>query len=194
MTSKVQALLNKIFPPNVAIARVNVDSIRTRKTTVLILVDKAYKINPSLKRSAFETVSAAVGYDRSRGDKIVMKSVPFRMTGLAQVQSLEGKKLASLLSLPTLKKIYRKYGRESAIAIAVLFMLLLFSMFRSLGRGKKQSTVESPAPRAVPAIEEEEQEEEEEGVPIVDKMKELAAQNPEVVAQLIRSWVEGEGA
>jgi flagellar M-ring protein FliF len=195
MTNKVQSLLNNIFPPNVAIARVNVDSIKTRKTTVLIMVDKAYKINPSLKRSAFETVSAAVGYDRGRGDKIVMKSVPFRMTGLAQVQSLEGKKLASLFSLPTLKRIYRKYGRESAIAIAVLFMLLLFTMFRSLGRGKKQAPAAIPAPRTIPAKEEEEpEEEEEEGVPIVDKMKELAAQNPEVVAQLIRSWVEGEGA
>ncbi len=189
LTSKVQSLLNKIFPPNIAIARVNVDSIKTRKTTVLILVDKSFKMNPSIKKSAFETVSAAVGYDRGRGDKIIMKSVPFRVGGPVQAQALGEKKL-ELFTLATLKTIYRKYGRESAIAITVLFVLVLFSMFRSLGKGKGGRTVEE-APEEAPAIEEEQQEE---GIPIVDQMKELASRNPELVAQLIKSWVEEEGA
>jgi flagellar biosynthesis/type III secretory pathway M-ring protein FliF/YscJ len=188
LTSKVQSLLNKIFPPNVTIARVNVDSIKTRKTTVLILVDKAFKMNPSIKKSAFETVSAAVGYDRGRGDKIIMKSIPLRTAGPVKAQSLGGKKLA-LFTLSTLKTIYRKYGRESAVAIAALFVLVLFSMFRSFGKGKKRPRVEEIHEEA-PVIEEEE----EEGVPIVDQMKELASQNPELVAQLIKSWVEEEGA
>jgi len=189
LTGKVQTLLNKLFPPNAAIARVNVDSIKTRKTTVLILVNKTYKMNLSIKKAAFETVSAAVGYDRSRGDKIIMKSVPFRAEVPLNVNAFEGKKLA-LFTLSTLKTIYRNYGRESAIAIVVLFVLVLFSIFRLFGKGNKQHPVEEIRKKE-PAKEDEE--EDEDDVPIVDKMKDLAMQDPELVAQLLRSWVEKEG-
>jgi flagellar biosynthesis/type III secretory pathway M-ring protein FliF/YscJ len=185
LTSKVQSLLNKLYPPNITIARVNVDSISTRKITVIILVDKTFKINQVLKKSTFETISAAVGYDRTRGDKIIMKSVPFRSAGIT-VPAVREKERPGIFTLATLKTVYRKYGRESAVVIAVLFLLILFLMFGSFRRGKKEY-----------AIEEERREEEaavEEGIPIVDQMKDLASKDPGLAADLLRSWIEQEGA
>ena len=187
LTGKVQSLLNSMFPPGVAVGRVNVDSIKNRKTTVLIMVDKSYKMTSTMKRSALETVSATVGYDKGRGDKIIMKVVPLRTVVTASSQALEGKKMAKYI-LATLRTIYRKHGRESAIAIGALFVLVLLMMVRSFGKGKKRQPVE-----VTPIVEhpkEEEEQVEDEGVPIVDRMKELASRDPELVAQLIRTWVE----
>ena len=184
LTSKAQSLLNKMYPPNITIARVNIDSIKTRKTTVIILVDKTYKINKELKQATFDAVSATVGYEKGRGDKIILKSVPFRSTGSSQASSMAEKKPAAV-TLSMLKTIYRKYGRESAVVIIVLFVLLLVLIFGLFGRGKKEHRVEE-AP--------EEETVKEEDVPVVEQMKDLASKNPEMVAELIKTWVEREGA
>ncbi|MFH1710066.1 MAG: flagellar basal-body MS-ring/collar protein FliF [bacterium] len=188
LTSRVQSLLNKLYPPNITIARVNIDSMKTRKTTIIILVDKTYKITQDLKKSTFETISAAAGYDKTRGDKIIMKSVPFRSAGTVPIPAVTRKGTSAAITLSALKAIYRKYGKESAIAIIVLFLLVLFLIFRLFRKGKKEDLAEAPRE------EEAAMEAEEDRVPIVDHMKDLASQNPEFAAELIRSWVEQEEA
>ena len=193
LTNKVQSLLNKIYPPNITIARVNVDSIQTRKTTVIILVDKKFKMDPVVKKTTFDTISAAVGYDKTRGDKIIMKSVPFRSTGITGAFGKMGGKNQELFSpstLTALKTIYRKYGRESAIAIVVIFVLAVFSMFGLFGGGKKRMPAEEISSEP---LQEEDQGEREEDIPIVNQMKDLASRNPKFAADIIRSWL-GEGA
>jgi len=186
LTSKVQSLLNKIFPPNVTIARVNVDSIINRKITVIILVDKTFKMNKAVKKATFETVSASVGYDKGRGDKIIMKSVPFRSTGPAQATSVTGKEQPSFFTISNLKALYRKNGRASAIVIVALLFLFLLSIFRSFGGRRKERAEESAAVEETEAAEEE--------VPVISQMKELASKSPELVAELIKTWVKQEGA
>jgi flagellar biosynthesis/type III secretory pathway M-ring protein FliF/YscJ len=186
LTNKVQSLLNKIYPPNITIARANVDSIQTKKTTVIILVDKKFKMDPAVKKTTFDTISAVIGYDKARGDKIIMKSVPFRSTGITGASNKAGINSADLFSLSTLKTIYRKYGRESAIAIVVLFVLVVFSAFGLFGGGKKEMPVEEVRPEPL-------QEENEAEIPIVNQMKDLASRNPKFAADVIRSWI-GEGA
>ena len=85
---------------------------------------------------------------------------------------------------------YRKYGRESAIAIIVLFILVVFSMFGLFGGGKKQVPAEEINPE--PA-QEEKQNVNEEDIPIINQMKDLASRDPKSAADIIRSWL-GEGA
>ncbi len=198
LTNKVQALLNKIYPPNVTIARVNVDSIQTRKTTVIILVDKTFKMNPSVKKATFETISAVVGYDKDRGDRIIVKSVPFRSAGAPTASSLVGGIKLNAFSLSSIKNIYRKYGRESAVAIVVIFILAVFSMFGMFGSASRprqpkggqagvREKEELPEVQAEPILEGREEE-----IPIVDQMKDLASRNPKFAADIIRSWL-GEG-
>jgi len=185
LTGKVQSLLNKMYPPNITIARVNVDSIRARKITVIILVDKKYSVDQSLKKSTFDAISAAVGYDKKRGDRIIMKSVTFHAAVPSEVAQKTAEK-KQVLSLDALKQVYRKLGRQSAIVIAVLFLVLLLMVF-SLFRGGRTRSVEAKAPEV------EEQETKEEEIPVISQMKSLAAQKPEQAAEIIKSWVAEEG-
>lgn len=189
LTSKVQSLLNKMYPPNVTIARANVDSLKTRKTTVIILIDKKYKIDPALKKSTFETVSAAVGYDKTRGDTIIIKSVVFRAAGPVQATTKLGA-IEQVFDLATLKQLYRKFEKQSAIIIVALALLLFFLIIGLFMRGGKEApaeTIEVPAP-----VEEEVVAKEEE-VPVVDQMRTLAAHNPAQAAEIIKTWIAEEG-
>ncbi len=188
LTSKVQSLLNRMYPPNKTITRVNVDSLKGRKVTVIILVDRKFRLSKDLKKSTFDVVSAAVGYDKNRGDKIIMKSVTFRATGpAATFEKTEAGQ--SIFSLAGLKALYRKLGKGSAyaiVAVFAIFLLLMFSMFRG---GRK----EAPAPMPEVSAAQEEEETAPGQIPIVAEMMERAARNPQQVANLIKTWVEEGG-
>lgn len=185
LTSKVQSLLNKMYPPNITIARVNIDSIKNRKTTVIILADKSYKISRDMKKSTFETVSAAVGYDKGRGDKIIMKSVTFHAAVAAlPAQALKEEKESPAMALA--KKVYRKFGRQSAFAIIALFLLIIFSISRLFRRKERKEAAPEETAAEEAAAEGE--------LPVVEQIKGLATKDPELAAQLIKSWLAEEGA
>jgi flagellar biosynthesis/type III secretory pathway M-ring protein FliF/YscJ len=190
MTSKVQSLLNKLFPPNTTIARVNVDSLRAKKITVIILVDKTFRMTKDLKASTFDTVSAAVGYDKSRGDKIIMKSVTFRSAGTSASYSKQPAQ-TDLFTLENAKKLYRKMGSRSAYAIVGVVVIFLFLLI-SIARGGKKPQPSLPQTE-IPAPVEEAEAQESNEVPIVTEMIGLASQRPTQVAELIKRWVEEEG-
>jgi len=190
LTSKVQSLLNNIFPPNITISRVNLDSLQRRKTTVIILVDKKFKVSSAIKRTTFDAVSAAVGYEKNRGDRIIMKSVTFRAAGMPQVtKKTEAAKPSALIT--ALKSVYRKYGGGriifAGIILAVVMLSLLFAVLRSATR----SSIPSEQPPAETELERGEKEEE--IIPVVEQMKASAVQNPAQVAELIKTWLAEEG-
>ena len=190
LTSKVQSLLNSMYPPNVTIARVTVNSITSRKTSVIILVDKDFKLSPSLKNATFDTVAAAIGYDKNRGDKITLRSVPFRSTGPVPATITPSQRRADAWGkiIQAAKAVYRRMGVYSAIAIIVLPILVLIFVIAMLPRGGERPQMEAPPAEEAPFTEAAE-----EGIPVVEQIRGLAAQRPDQAARIIRSWLTGEG-
>ena len=195
LTSRVQALLNRMYPPNITIARVTINSVSSRKTSVIILVDKNFKLSPSLKNSTFATVAAAISYDKNRGDTITLRSVPFRSTGPvpATVTPVQERNRAWGKIIQAAKAVYRRTGKYSAIAIIGLPILVLIIIIAMLPRGgARQMPEAAPAPVQESAAAEE-AETAEAGIPVVEQIRGLAAQRPDQAARIIRSWLTGEG-
>lgn len=185
LTSKVQSLLNRMYPINAVIARVTVNSAKNRRTSVIILVNKDFRISPELKRNTFDTVAAAIGYEKDRGDRIMLKSVLFRSTGQVQPTPAKEEGMSDVMFAKAkdyAKKVYRKVGMYSAIAIIAVPIIILMFLISLIGGGRKESALEAAA-----AGEEAELGEGGE-IPIVEEIKTLAAQRPEVAAEIIRSW------
>ena len=199
LTSKVQSLLNKLFPPNITISRVNIESAASRKMTVIILVDKKFSISKELKRSTFETVAAAVGYDKTRGDKIVMKSVKFHAAGQPEQPQAKIEKEKQSFVITALKWAYRKFGiGKMALAVLVFIILTMISLLMLLRPAKKQampserSMTETPKAEGAEEVVEGTVPAEEENIPVIEEMKVSATQSPEKVAELIKEWLAEE--
>ncbi len=94
LTGKAQELLNRFYPPNSVIIRVGVEivpakenEIRARELKIkrleaVILVDNRVELSPKLKQATFSTAAAAIGYDKKRGDRIILQMVPFHLATL----------------------------------------------------------------------------------------------------------------
>ena len=172
LTSKVQSLLNRIYPPNVTIARVSINSVSSRKTSVIILVDKNYKLTRELKNTTFDTVAAAISYDKNRGDKITLRSVPFRNAGPVQATTQSGQRgnAAWAKIRQAAKAVYRRTGMYSAIAIIALPIVLLIIIISFLPGGRSDDVTEAAPPvEEAPAAEGEGAGE----IPIVEHIREF---------------------
>jgi flagellar biosynthesis/type III secretory pathway M-ring protein FliF/YscJ len=198
LTSKAQAILNRIYPPNTVMVKVSVDSIKDMRTTVVVLLDKRFNLTNDIKSTTIDTLSAAVGYDAARGDKILIKRTTFRTVtqGSATVSSVNKLSSIDLSQVKSIaKKIYRKYGRVGASAVIIIPVIILLLLFRMLFSPKRPARVVSPTPReettsvqseeGVPTEESAQNEE----IPVVEEMRTLASQSPDQAANLIRQWI-----
>lgn len=197
LTSKAQAILNRIYPSNIAMVKVNIESLKNKRTTVIVLIDKSFKITNDVKSTTIDIISAAVGYDKARGDKILIKRTTFRnVAPAATMKNLTSPDLGQLKALA--KKVYKKYGRVGASAVIIIPVIILLLLFRMILSPKKPSKVEtireeaSPIqPEASSLTEEISQNEE---IPVVEQMRNLASQRPDQAADLIKQWItEGNG-
>jgi flagellar M-ring protein FliF len=190
LSGKAQEILNRFYPPNSAIVKVDTDMAgsKIKKLTAIILIDNRVDVNPNLKQATFKSVAAAVGYNSKRGDKIVVQKVPFHLaTPPPEVikgevdKAVPPRNLARLPSIPFswLKNIGWIIG-----LIATVFILVFLA--RSLRRGKPEyvpaQEMPLPTPAAAPGLGREKN-------TAVESIKAAVERNPEKIAELLRNWL-----
>ncbi len=214
LTSRVQTLLNKFYPPNTAIVRVNVElgnkGLRPegtqpegnpettkpgptiKKITVIVLIDNKYELTKSLKRSTYDTIAAAVGYNRDRGDRIILRRVPFRYAVPLQPPTV--KKVPEVSRVAALQRLLTREGLEQALAkvgprnliygATGAFAAIIILLFLRKVLGGKPPQIEVP---------EEEIKERREGPALaIEEVRKIVDTDPERLAGIIERWLSEE--
>ncbi|HTY12839.1 MAG TPA: flagellar M-ring protein FliF C-terminal domain-containing protein, partial [Candidatus Omnitrophota bacterium] len=197
LTAKIQDLLNQFYPPNGVITKVSLDfgtpakgktsnlKIKSNSESlvqpiklikVFVLVDNRVNLTAKLKKNTYQTVSEVVGYDRKRGDKIILKKVPFHYATTPPVP----KKPKSLVQMIPIRS-------TMVLAIFTLAALVLVLIVLYLMRPRKEKTMpfeDRLEPSAAPS--------ESEAGSVIDEIKNLAGNDPERIANLLKKWLTEE--
>ncbi|MCX5750694.1 MAG: flagellar basal-body MS-ring/collar protein FliF [Candidatus Saganbacteria bacterium] len=218
LEGRSQSLLNRFYPPNSVVIRVNVElanadvakvtgndknkelppdfTLRVKRITAIVLVDNLFNLTEQMKEDTFSTVSAAIGYNHVRGDRIELRKVPFRyavpppteMSGkVSKVVTADTKQVPSLLA-----KLSQSLIVVLSVLIAAIILILIVVMRRS-------SKVALPKESAFTSEENTEVKQEEvsstqeetsaKGSGMLNVMKRMAEENPEKIANLLKVWL-----
>ena len=165
------------------------EKIKIKRMTVIVLVDNRFNMTKALKKTAVETITGALSCKPKRGDKIIIRQVPFHyatayQSGIVQKPpSFMGSRRPLFGSHIDIFKDKGIIFWASAAFIAVVFLFLR----RRRGQGRKEKAVsQKPV-----------QPEGEQGQrpSAVDNMRSAVAHSPEKVASLLSKWLtEEEGS
>lgn len=197
LTGKAQEILNRFYPLNSAIVKVNVDvknstntsykSLKIRKITAIILVDRRVSLSQELKQSTFKAVAAAIGYDRKRGDRIVMQKVPFHVAA-PPPEVVKGEVEKALpprqkAAAPVLPAFPAGWTRNIIWIIGgIAALLLVLTVARLFRREPALRMEEEPIPARERTVAPER-------VSAVENLRNMTAEDPERVAEMLRNWL-----
>jgi flagellar M-ring protein FliF len=196
LNAKAQEILNTLYPLNSVIVRVTVElgkpqsypiaklKIRTdstflvqpiKKIKAVILVDDRVILTGKLKDNTYQIVAGAIDYLPRRGDRIIIKRVPFRST-LPFPEKVQAPKLALKIILPN----YSYW-----IGGGVLLLIFVWFLRRMRKRPvvipfEKEEVPSRPAPT------------ESEAANTIGEIKNLASREPQKLANLLRKWLTEE--
>jgi flagellar M-ring protein FliF len=243
LSSKAQLLLNKFYPPNTAVVKVNVELgtpkieyvpetvkvgtqkkevrlkakeiVTLRKLTAVVLVDKRLDLTQKLKKDTYAAVAGAIGYDRSRGDTITLRRVPFRLAEAPPGKTPSKKKGVSLPFkltvdfsniISALRRLVDKARAYPIVDKAVSFILGQKNLGKILGgifgflfiifilrrifrrRGAEEEYEISDETEAGSSADRG-------GVASsLNEARSMAESNPESIANLLKSWLSEEAA
>lgn len=196
---KIEDLLAKFYPPKSLTVKLDLDlgdpskkakvktflkikvdgdlfSTPIKKINVLILVDNRIELTRGLKKVTFNTVAAAIPYDRARGDRIILQKAPFHYAMPEAEISKEMEKM-----LPKEKGFF---SLTTLLYIAVIG-IIIFAIWRIFIR-KKPSGLVKEIPEEKMLFEEEEKEVD------LNDLKTMAQKQPEKIAALLKSWLTEE--
>lgn len=221
LSSKAQTIVNRFYPPNSILVKVNLEiedykapnkskkaappSKKTetelfnesiKKMTVIILVDNRFNLTEQLKKTTTDMVSSALPYYRLRGDRIVIRQVPFHYATAAKSEVLAKGE-------PSSESVSGKrsgYGWKESIAVSfslfkrvnpiVLWgvggFFVLYILVRTFRRGRRRRPQAGNLQKAVPI-------QKKPAVPsAVDQVRNAVSRSPEKVAKLIEKWLTEE--
>jgi flagellar M-ring protein FliF len=168
--------------------QINTPAGDIRRLSVAVMVDKAYidTIADGIK-SLEELVKNAVGFDETRGDTVVVRTVPFYLPEEEPVTLID--KILALLE--------RHLGLlVSTFLITLFFLIFGVPVMRMLTRRPESEAQETP--EALPEGEEAPEALPDYGADVRpidrDQALQLARQDPEKTINLLRSWIEEEVA
>jgi flagellar biosynthesis/type III secretory pathway M-ring protein FliF/YscJ len=205
LSGKAQEILNRFYPPNSAIVRVNVElknsnkgkefiksKLSIGKITAIILVDNRVDITKTLKESTFKAVAAAIGYNRKRGDRIVLQKVPFHLA-TPPPEIIRGEVEKALpprprVEMPALPALPAGWLRNTLWLLGGLggffIIVMIFRLFRRPGQRPEAARAErrAAAPRPAEPISREK-------MMAIESIKSAAERNPERMAEMLRNWL-----
>ncbi|MFA6431465.1 MAG: flagellar basal-body MS-ring/collar protein FliF [Candidatus Margulisiibacteriota bacterium] len=199
LSGRAQELVNRFYPINSIIVKVGVrlkpsktietdrKMLKVAKIYAVVLIDNRLALDNKLKKATYSTVAAAIGYNKARGDKIVLQKVPFHLATnnignqpapKVNQPSKIGRIIAGIFTMPIIL-----YG-----GIAIIVILIILVIVKAIsGRGEKeflpreeQSSQPNFAP--APAMNREKN-------PILEQVRGAAESNPQQVAELLKSWL-----
>jgi len=196
LSGKAQELLNRFYPINSVIVRVATEilpakdeelrakTVKVKKLKVVILVDNRLDLTWELKQATFTTVAAAVGYQKKRGDRIILQKVPFHLATASPevVAKVERRK--------PLMPIKIEMGTVVWWGGAAVSVLVLMWIIRLVRRRREPVAVEEMGemvPETGPTVARER-------ISALDQVRTMVERNPEKVAELLRSWLTEGGA
>ena len=188
LSGKAQELLNRFYPINSVIVRVVAEvkpakdaeivsqDLKIKKLNAVVLVDNRVEFNPNLKQATYTTVAAAIGYNKKRGDTIILQRVPFH---LATPPLGMLKKEVPPPAPRTIQAVPSYFWLGGGVMLGLVVFWLLNMLFRGRGEtGAAISGVPSPAPSFA-----------RERVSALDQVKMAAEQDPERIAELLKKWL-----
>ena len=204
LTAKVQDVLGQFYPPNGVIIKVVVEfgmpegvikgkiiekaaKLKIKANSeifdqpikmikVFVLVDDRVPLIDKLKKNTYQTVSEVVPYNSGRGDRIILKKVPFHYAVTPPFVREITPPVKWYASLSFALVVF-------AFALAtILLILIVFLLFRP--KKEKKMPFESRAIEEAPAAPSET-----EAMSIIDEIKKTVNVNPERIANLLRKWL-----
>lgn len=190
LSGKAQELLNRFYPTNSVIVRVRVEikpakeieikasELKIKKLEAVVLIDNRVDLTKKLKEATYTTVAAAIGYDKKRGDKIIIQPVPFHLAApIAPPPKPEVKKAVSLSFL--------WWG--ALFAGGVVILLLAIRIVKNWS-GRRMTAAEEllpmesapETPAAAPPREKGQ---------TLERLRQQAENNPERIAELLKNWL-----
>lgn len=208
LAKKIQDILNSFYPKNSVLVKasvyfgrsLNLEKITTLKIKsdntvlsepikmikIIVLVDKKIKLSSAMKKITYQTVSEAIPYDRRRGDRIVIKRVPFRYA-LPEFEEevekeLPGKKIPIAFKLPKINFM------PWVIFAGAGLLIILITIRYVRGRGKKKKKGPQPFEEGI-SEEEKKIPSEEEAALTIGQIKKITAEDPQKLANLLKKWL-----
>jgi len=200
LSSNCQKLLNRFTSPNSVVAQVNVEfgkpsgknakitrlkisdetgnvTAQIKKITIVVLIDKKLKLTTELKKNIYKTLSVAVPYDRRRGDRVVIRQVPFRQ--MAFTKDTFTSEVAPIATSKDDKG--PNYFMLIVFGTAVIFTVVIFFVIKARSNRELPYVPEQAIAGKPPTAEE--------ATDSVLKIKEMAETDPEKVANLLKQWL-----
>jgi flagellar M-ring protein FliF len=171
-----------------------------KKLSVSVLLDG--QLDDATTSTITKAVTAAAGLDTTRGDSVVVASLPFD-----QSASVAEQKAAEESSK---RELYTGVAKGAMVVVSLLVvMLLVRSLIKGLTRdpnaprkvkGKKVKGKDEPlelpegaAQQAVAALKAAPREEDPRPAQVLRDVTQLAQNEPQLVAQIVKSWLDEKG-
>jgi flagellar M-ring protein FliF len=195
LAAKAQEMLNRFYPPNAIIVKVNADvksieyakPIKINKLTAIVLIDNRIILPKSLKDMTNAMVAAAIGYNKKRGDRIIIQEVPFHLA-VSSPEAVPGEVTTPtpkpLISIPAfhpvrlLSILIRIIWFIGIILIAIAVFFIFRRILKRTHAEKEEITEAVEVPYA-----------KEERISTIESMRSMTEKNPEKIAEMLRHWL-----
>jgi len=161
---------------NIPQKALTVDNIK--KMTVVVLIDNRFNLTKQLKKTTYETISSALSYHPGRGDRIILRQVPFYYPSPVPSSGQQSRTAAGGIISALKKNVYM----FSMTGLLILIIVLLAFRAASKKGSKRPMPEPVPAEPKAPAG----------AASALDQIRSAVSGSPDRVAELLKNWLREE--